>query len=214
LKAIVLIKSCHRHAERRSACLDTWLPRLDWADYLFLIGQPTPAQGAPVEVNSLACNVSDEFPNIAPKIRCGFLYALESGCDFAFVCDDDTYVVPERLRQSGYWRHDYVGFLRVNGLEYNGNRPYMQGSAYWISARAMRYAVANPLLQRNGIIDDGAVGQALYGNVPYVHDDRYFVGPECLEGVPERTNKIITTHKCLPKQMRAVHDLWRRECAN
>src|SRR5258708_2415554 len=75
LKAIVLIKSCHRHAERRAACLATWLPYLDWADYTFLVGQPTPAQGVPVEFATIACNVSDEFPNIAPKVRCGFSFA-------------------------------------------------------------------------------------------------------------------------------------------
>lgn len=215
MKTIVLIKSCHRHAERRAACRATWLPRLDWADSLFLIGQPTPAQGAPVLDDSLACNVSDEFPNIAPKVRCGFAFALEHNYDFAFVCDDDTYVVPERLRTSNYWRYDYTGFVRTYPYAYNNiARPYIQGAGYWVSARAMVQAVCSPIMLRPAVIDDGALGHALYGKVPFVHDDRYEPGPDWHDRYPERGNNVITTHKCLPNEMPALHDLWRRACAN
>lgn len=162
----------------------------------------------------LACAVSDAFPNIAPKICCGFRYALISNYDFAFVCDDDTYIVPERLLYSRFWQNDYAGYIRVGDARFNNGRPYIQGAGYWISARAMEIAVSSSILKSNGVIDDGAVGQALYGRVPFVHDDRFFPGPDWHDRYPERGNNVITTHKCLPKEMLALHDLWTRETHN
>src|ERR1700741_38971 len=115
MKTLVAIKSCHKHAERRKACLETWLNQLDWSDFFFLIGEPTKN----ILPDSLMCSVSDAFADIAPKIKCACEYALNENIDFMFVCDDDTYVRPERLLRSQFENHDYVGFMRTSGLDYN-----------------------------------------------------------------------------------------------
>jgi len=99
---------------------------------------------------------------------------------------------------------DYVGYLRVAPLGYNNEIPYAQGSAYWLSREAARLVAKSPLM-KNGIIDDGAVGQALYGTVPFVHDDRYQPGPMPFARYPQKSNNIITAHKCLPEEMKRMH---------
>lgn len=217
MNVIVLIKSCHKYAARRVACRETWLSRLDWADYKFIVGQQDAGGLKSCQLitdDTVAFDTSDAFPNIAPKICHAFLYALSRDFDFAFVVDDDTYVIPERLKESEYWRHDYAGYVRIGDQRFNNGKPYIQGAGYWVSARAMECAFRSDILRRNGIIDDGAVGQALYGRVPFVHDDRYEPGPDWHDRYPEKNNNVITTHKCLPDGMRAIHGLWNKECAH
>ena len=201
---VVVIKSCHKHAERRKAVSETWLPGLDWAAHTFLIGNP--CTGAANQQGVWPCPVSDDFKDIAPKIKHAAVLALEGGYDYMFVCDDDTYVRTTRLFAA--WKNvqihgqDYVGHMRTDGLGYNQGIPYAQGAAYFLSARAMEY-VATSKEMVPGIIDDGAVGRALDGQVPFTHDRRYMPGP-----VPNLlvNPDWISVHKCLPNVMQQVHE--------
>ena len=194
----VAIKSCHKHHARRQAQLDTWLPQLQ-ADYFFIIGNPRL-----VMPDTLSCDVSDRFEDIAPKILCACLSMLDANVDFGFFCDDDTYVRPDRLLGSNFRQHDYVGFVRPYGDTSTGGLPYIQGSAYWLSARAMEHIARAGATMRPGIIDDGAVGMALDGKVALTHNRLYWPGPEPFIR-PLLDNDIISTHKCLPPMMQQVH---------
>jgi hypothetical protein len=204
-KVAVAIKSCHKHAARRAAQLATWLPQLE-CDYFFLIGSPTPVQGGAVIADSIACDVSDAFDSIAPKIDCACRYAMDENITNLLVCDDDTYIAASRLLKSNFARLDYVGWVRPNGDIANGFVPYMQGSAYWLSARAMERVIRSGEMHNN-IIDDGAVGRALYGKVPFTHDDRYWPGP-IPDRFPQANNVIISTHKVAPAIMPDIHKRW------
>jgi len=201
-KVAVAIKSCHKHADRRAAQLATWLPELD-ADFFFLIGSPAPVGND----DFLYCRTSDAFSDIAPKVFLACKYALDENVTNLFVCDDDTYARPERLMRSYFWKGDYIGFMRTSGLDYNQGVPYAQGSAFWLSERSMERIATCPDIMVSGVIDDGAVGRCLIDTVQFIHDYRYEPGP-----YPERSplpdNNIITTHKCLPAQMREVHKPW------
>jgi hypothetical protein len=119
--------------------------------------------------------------------------------------------VPARLAQAAT-RRDYVGFVRTSGYDHaHFDVPYMQGSAYWLGERAMEHIVRAVEIMRPGVIDDGAVGTVLVDKVSYTHDRRYWPGPE-VSVRPMKDNRIITTHKCLPAMMRAVHAEWKRQC--
>ena len=204
-KVSVAIKSCHKHAARRAAQLATWLPQLD-CDFFFILGAPRPATGAPEWTSEiLATDAPDTFDSIAPKVECACRYALDSNVANLFLCDDDTYAAARRLLKSGYRKHDYIGFVRPYGDVANGNVPYIQGSAMWLSEAAMTRIVLSGEM-RSKIIDDGAIGRALYGKLAYTHDARYWPGPH-REKVPAANNDIITTHKCDAKQMLAVHEM-------
>lgn len=206
-KVAVAIKSCHKFAARRAAQLATWLPQLD-CDFFYLIGSPTPAQGGPVIPDSMACDVSDDFSSIAPKIDCACRYAMDENITNLFVCDDDTYVVASRLLKSGFARLDYAGWVRPGGDIANGFVPYMQGSAYWLSARAMEHIIKSGEMHNN-IIDDGAVGRALYGKVPFTHDARYQPGP--VASLILESNDFISSHKADPITMKRLHSFWSKK---
>ena len=198
------IKSCHKYHARRAAQQETWLK--DWEhDFYYLLGNPTPANGGPVLTDVLSCDVSDAFADIAPKVQYACKYALEQNTDFLVIADDDTYLRPERLLISGFEKHDYMGFMRTSGLAYNADIPYAQGSCYTLSARAMEFIATSPVMQP-GIIDDGAVGQALFGKVPFTHQHLFQPGPDAVE-ITSR-NSLISTHKALPDTMRRLHYPW------
>lgn len=198
----IAIKSCHQHVRRRDAQRATWLRELN-EDFFFVVG------GESTQENDvLHCNVSDAFSDIAPKVLCACKYALEDNVTHLFVCDDDTYVRPDRLLKSGFRKHDYIGHLRVDNLFYNQGVPYAQGSAYWLSELAMECVVRHGELMRPGVIDDGAVGRCLIDRVAFTHDYRYEPGPNCMDRRPMPDNNVITTHKCLPGQMHYAHEIW------
>lgn len=199
MRISVAIKSCHQHHARRAAIRETWLPALP-TDFFFVLGTPHI-----VMPDTLSCEVSDKFADIAPKVLCACMAALDNNAEYLFVCDDDTYVRPDRLLGSGYQKHDYCGWVRPSGDIATNGLPYIQGSAYWLSARAMEHVVrAGEIIMRPGIIDDGAVGVALYGKVSITHDSRYVPGPDWRTGIACRPD-WITAHKCSPDGMRVLH---------
>ena len=206
MKSAIAIKSCHKYSERRQAQLDTWLTKVD-IDFFFLVGGAFPDQHA---TDVLWCNASDDLVNIAPKVLYGIEYALEQNVTNLFVCDDDTYVVYQRLMTSCFEMFDYVGHMRTDDISYNRDIPYAQGSAFWLSERAMNIVVERKSIMRDGIIDDGALGQCLISKVPFTHDSRYEPGPYPMNydsgtHEPTATNDIISCHKCSPPYMREIH---------
>lgn len=171
----------------------TWLPNLK-LDRMFVLGEKPPTIGSFVnEPNVLRFPVSDLFCDIAPKVRAALEWGLKNKFGPFFICDDDTYVIPERLEGvPDEVPFDYLGWFRPDGgIGYP--LPYIQGSAYWLSQQAAELAVASPEMARNGIPDDVAMGRALFGAVEFTHDSRFHPGP-----VSQLEPYRITTHKCLP----------------
>jgi hypothetical protein len=208
-KVAIAIKSCQRYSDRRAAVRSTWLQRIpkDW-DAFFVIGDRNTA-AKDIGSDVLACDVSDAFANIAPKVKCAVEYAIQERITNLLICDDDTYLVPERAAESGFEHIDYMGHMRTDCLDYNKGFPYAQGSCYWLGQIAMHHIACDKEHMTNGVIDDGAVGRVLDGKVPFTHERRFYPGPDCLGNIPHANrNATISTHKCLPKQMLAVHDYY------
>lgn len=201
MKPLVIIKSCHRHYLRRCAIRDTWLPGLTW-DRMFALGVKPANVGSVVgEANCLRFDVSDDFKDIAPKLAAALDWGLINGFGPFFICDDDTYVVPARLEslpsEGGF---DYLGWYRADGgTPYP--LPYIQGAGYFLSRLAARVVLVSKEMI-DGVPDDVAVGRACYrdNRVNWTHDVRFHPGP-----VPELAPERITTHKCLPDDMRRIH---------
>jgi hypothetical protein len=203
-KVHIAIKSCHKYAERRAAQLDTWLGDCE-VEYFFLVGESAQPRRPSFDCGRIHCPSSDDFANIAPKVWYACRQALQARVTNLFVCDDDSYVVPARLLSTDFAKHDYIGFVRSHCTP-----PYMQGSSFWLSERAMHFIVAQPEKMGIGIPDDVAVGRCLYGNVPFVHEHRFAVAdpyPQ-QDKWPAQRNDIISCHKCLPDVMHKVHEHW------
>ena len=200
-KYAIAIKSCHKFATRRQIQLDTWLNNID-VDFFFVIGNPTPGNGGPVIMDSLACDVSDAFTDIAPKVLAAVTYSLEQNATNLVVVDDDTYLCWLRMLASGFQKFDYLGFVR----DYD-DHVYMQGSCYSLSERAMERIMKNKHCMTNGIPDDVAVGRCLYGEVPFTHEHRFSIGVPYPESTcwPQKGNDVISAHKMHAAAMRACH---------
>lgn len=200
MRPLVIIKSCHRHGDRRAAVCGTWLRDLKW-DRMFAVGNLPPGAGKFHEANTLVFPVSDEFKNIAPKVAAALAWGIKHNFSPFFICDDDTYVVPSRLIA---WPStcgepaDYRGWFRPDG-GHGYPLPYIQGSAFWLSRKAAELVASSPEMV-DGVPDDVAVGRALWEKVAFTHDPAFHPGP-----LPELTSERITTHKCLPETMRAIH---------
>jgi hypothetical protein len=200
MKPLVIIKSCHKHSARRGAVRATWLPALTW-DRMFVLGQQPPGVGRWVnEPYAMLFPVSDEFPNIAPKVHAALKWGLGYQYDTFFICDDDSYVIPKLLeRVPDEEPFDYVGWFRPDGgAAYP--LPYIQASGMFLSQRAAEIVVASSEMV-DGIPDDIAVGRALYEKVAFTHDSRFHPGP-----VPHLFERTIKTHKALPDTMRLLHE--------
>ena len=211
MKIALAIKSCHRYADRRQSQLDTWLKTVD-TDFFFLLGD------APTEYNwngvtdALYCRargsfapVSDAFADIAPKVLHAVEYALADNVTNLVVCDDDTFIHWPRMMESGFERFDYLGFVRSYS-----DTPYMQGSCYTLSERAMAAIVKRNWYMKNGVPDDAAVGQCLYGEVPFTHENRFSIGVPypMLQQMPLPNNSIVASHKMNVPSMKMCHRLW------
>lgn len=218
MKVLVAIKTCWKYRQRREAQRLTWLPELaNWAtDHLYFAGNPP--RGGPTQSIQAAmggekyiypvvkCN--DDFACIGPKVRAACWWMLSKSYDLLVILDDDTYVVPERLinlcREHYDKHYDVTAFFRTEPVH------YPQGSAYILGKRAATILASSESLNERGP-DDVIVGEALLasGQLLHVHHtNQLHPGPNWRAVTPLRDNDIVTTHKCLPRDMILAHYEW------
>lgn len=94
---LIAICSSHIHAIRRAAVRDTWLCRLPAGmQARFFVGNGSQLSEADV----VDTTVDDSYAALPAKVQAFFSHALERyDFDYLFKCDEDTYLLPERLRE-------------------------------------------------------------------------------------------------------------------
>ncbi len=213
MRALIAIVSCHRNAERRRAQRMTWLAhvRPQDFDYRFFIGRDYSYMATESDVEQLLCG--DEYKDLSNKVHAVIRWARENGYTNLFKCDDDTFVHPKRLSQSGFQHHDFTGYMEDWDI-YTGKRsvPFVVyphprgGSGYWLSLKAMCAAAVIPDLNHQ---EELAVATALMQNgiVPH-HDERYkHIDGHHAQNKAVPTSSWITIHKCDPAKMHQIYDM-------
>ena len=101
MKIAIAIMSCVKNAERREAVRRTWVKDIPFGiDYFFFVGHVGVSDAI-----SLPCG--DAYEDCAFKqIE---MIKFVKDYDYVFFCDDDTYVVIDRLMLCGFEAHDYMG---------------------------------------------------------------------------------------------------------
>ena len=215
MRTFLAIKSCNRHADRRTAQRSTWLPDLE-IPFHFFVGLPAhipnsrlrhrrpqpPARPLDADVVQLA--VDDSFKNIAPKIRGIAEYALQNNFTRVVIVDDDVFLVPARLARFINANHaDVLAYLRPD---------YPQGSCCVYNVGALEVLATSDEL-KDGVPDDVAVGRALAG-MAWTHTELFQPGPVPRLILP--SNDFITAHKCLPvathqtqHSMYSINAMWK-----
>lgn len=216
----VAIKSCWKHKERREACRRTWLLDIDGSnwDYHFYLGQhewrrpdlqfPYASRISNLygEPDIKILPVADDFKHISPKVQAAAAYAYaRPGFTHMVVCDDDTYLRPERVDTLAAGA-DEVG---ADVICYCRDNPrYPQGSLYIVNRTAM-YALATDKLMRNSGPDDVNAGEVLTrAGAKYGHTLKINPGPDWRDQ-PLTTNNMVSTHKCDALNMVIAHQTWK-----
>jgi hypothetical protein len=187
---------------RQKIVRETWLK--DYLmDYRFYVGKGN------IEVldDVIELDCEDDYANLHIKQGLALKYALDNfEFDYVFNCDDNTYVVVDRLLSSGYENYDYMGFPCELG-----NVKYAQGaSGYFISKRAIEafasVSIDSPIYKMPNTPSDFLVGailaskgiflqaNPLFNMGKYITDEKGTVGyPNVL---PTLENKYISAHYC------------------
>jgi hypothetical protein len=192
-RALIAITTSHATAGRRSY-QTAWRSRIPaHFDYRYFIGEPQTI----IDEDVITLPVPDSYANLTLKTLGIVSYAYDAGYTHVFKCDDDTFIVPDRLVVPDC---DYTGHCRVNPPHNDGIDYCHGGRGYWLSRKAMKAILDAPVsLFSSGKIEDGAVAKALklVGITP-VHDDRYTAEPHAF---PTRSNDAISCHTLTPAFM-------------
>ncbi len=136
----ILVKSCQKNHGRRLACIATWLGAL-WetlAEACFVVGgckRVDAGQGL------IALGCGDEYGDNSIKVRESLRQLLTlSTFDQLFICDDDTFIYPER-----WLAHEPAGEFECRlhrpmtdrEMKLNTGRPWANGGSGWHMSRRL-----------------------------------------------------------------------------
>jgi len=161
-------------------------------------------EGPPVaEPDVVQVAAPDTYIKLAWKTREAFRYALDfSDWDYVFKCDDDTYVVPERIES-------LVGEIQPGrqaqwiGSDVLKKDGYTAGGAGYLLARSIVQALQVAEMPRyDWEGEDMWCGCTARNHVRCLWTPRLC---QCSEPYPAQDNDQVTCHGCDPKLMALRH---------
>jgi hypothetical protein len=202
MRIIVGVLTRNEITARREACLATWVRRLDESPdvtVVFLVGSEVDTPRLEGNVLHLPCR--DDYDSLIYKVREFCRWALSQQFDYVFKCDDDTFVVVDRLLSFDPGGHDYIGIDPVDHV----NPKFASGGAgYWLSRRAVETVAGMDV--ETTIRESSTNGEDYC--VYWVLKDRFqFVNDLCFQAwrqahrFPRSSNEIITVHYIEPPEM-------------
>lgn len=192
-RILIAVASCHRDKDNgfNDAVRNTWLQGVT-LDYVFVIGATLTHGDVFLYKDELYLNAGDDYLSLPEKTHGLLRWAVNEGYDHIFKCDTDTYVRVDKMLDSDYASHDYIGYFNGDvgrpNVIYNKCYAWASGgSGYWLSKRAAQYIVDNPPDGRaicptlKYPCEDLWVGQLLgpkieSGEFTGLHDPRYWRG--------------------------------------
>jgi hypothetical protein len=126
-------------------------------DLKFFMGDDQPRWLLNPSPDEITLRCPDLYLDLPHKTKAIAAYAYKEGYDFAFLCDNDTFVHPEKLLTSGFQKYDWSGHFWT----YDGKNKYFHGGyGYWLSKRAMSVIKNSEVGEAK--FEDGWVGDMLY----------------------------------------------------
>jgi hypothetical protein len=203
-KIIILILSGKDNKDRRDAQRQTWLKNTN-IPYKFVLGNEADILEAQ-EPDILWTDSPDD--NLPRKLISAYQRVSDRyDFDYIFTCDDDTYVVVERLLDCGFENHMYMGTRWKNHAE--------GGAGFFLSRETIERFTQVPLdhLILTGP-SDVAIGNLAKMYTVNLHEDNRFVqGHSSIKRhgeLPMPFNDKITSHYLGPELMHKVHTQFTR----
>jgi hypothetical protein len=190
---LIAVITCHKNENAAHAQRETWA---HGAPVKFFYGVGSRPQRFQDEVFLVA---PDTYLGLPEKVQTMIRWAWLRGYTHIFKCDDDAYLVPSRLLQSGFEKFSYIGNMTLG---------YAHGGAgYWIDIAAMKALLVNPPVGKS---EDGWVAGVLnQSGIVGHHDPRYQytrrVYKDPFPEIPTPVNDIILAAEFTPEEMRTVH---------
>lgn len=153
-RLLIGVKSCHRDRDRgdHQVIRETWGRNLPLsADLRFFVGGKQDF----VLSDESAVDCEDDYDSLPYKTREICRWFLKTANEFVFLCDTDTFIIPNRLVSSGYVQYDYSGrFGTVHPIgttfEYHDGRqlltchPWASGGiGYFLSRKAAQVVASS-----------------------------------------------------------------------
>lgn len=197
-RILVGICSCLAYPEKRQAVRNTWLTKPSpGIECRFFVGGGGILEDEP---DTVVLDCDDSYDFLPSKVLDFFKHSLESSdFEWLFKCDDDTYLVLDRLHTIVDPDYEMVG------NEHLTNRGSPSGGAgYLLSRRVVEAIVADRSLSRTGP-EDIVIGLAAtkHGAAHLATDRlRWNAIP-----FPRSSNFLITAHWCSPERLMAIHTI-------
>jgi len=196
----VLSSTGEAYQARRIKCQRTWLPVLEaiGVEVVFLIGTDQtdhpPRLVLPGEHGRIGTELHlpcpDDYASLSQKTRWFCRWALANRAfDYLFKCDDDTYLVPDRLLGMDLSGVDYLGGEWTPSVGYASG-----GAGYFLSHNAASI-VASELTQTQWA-EDLLVGSLLHDQGIRFNSDARFVAYANKDHRPKPDNTLVTAHAC------------------
>jgi hypothetical protein len=199
VRVLIGICSCARRRSARDAVRRTWLQSLPGNYRAFFFGRDFD----PDETDVIKLDVPDGYENLPEKVGAFFRHiAQTTECEFVFKCDDDTYLVPDRL-ESLLGMADMVGDKGPNG------RDWVSGGAGYCLSRTALERLAEASCPKTGAEDVIFSRLAKAHGLSLAKDSR--LRPD-LRVVPTAQNELITVHGANPNMMIEIHEMFRASC--
>jgi hypothetical protein len=189
---LIGVCSCQGNDEKRNAVRSSWFPKDNSKVCArFFVGA---GDDAPLDEDTVVLNVPDDYEHLPIKVFEFFRYAMNHlDFDYIFKCDDDTFVVPERVYD-----------LMENGVDYVGNEFILNrgaadgGAGYLLSHRVIEKIVADTSLDSTGN-EDIIVGEAAIRHGAVARVNRNLVWD--ISRIPRWDNQVISCHRMTPRLM-------------
>jgi hypothetical protein len=122
MKPIIIVGTCWRNEIAVDAQRATWAKENCGIDIKFFFGKGTTRSPKSDEV---FLDVPDDYKNHVLKIHGAYKWAKSNGYTHAYKTDDDVFLNPERLLNSGLFKYYYFGTYRPPVVDYEYG--YMHG---------------------------------------------------------------------------------------
>ncbi len=192
-RLLVGVCSCHGHAPLRAAARATWAGQVaERIRVVFFVGDGSESEAPDVWV--LRC--PDDYEALPLKTQTFLRRALgEDDWDYVFKCDDDTYVMLDRLAGLA-GLGEFVGSADTAGAGFASG-----GGGYLLSRNAARAVVEAPVPAPGA--EDVWVSRLLQqAGFKLVASPALQMNHAVL---PNRENSIVTAHWCSEELLRLIH---------
>lgn len=205
---LVIVQSCAKNKVKRDACSRTWLKHIPkGVEYFFVVGDPKQKAAAKKVKNVVTCKCDDSYGGLCSKTIAMFQYAVgHYDFKYLFKCDDDTYVVLDRLVKL---LKDYRGNVFLSNVMWTGEDNTISGGAGYVLSKLYVDIVLeeykNAPAEKVKGAEDNMVQYSLQRRDVLPTNITLFYRVTWLR-VPGKYNDVITAHRFQGNEMDVVEE--------